>query len=341
MGRHVESSVKFGITLLPSPASEYIDWCQTAEAAGFDMIGIADSQSLYREAFVGTTLCALNTERVRFGPLVINPMTRHPAVAASAIATVAELAPGRAILGIGTGDSAVHNAGVDPADLAELRAYTTAIQDLQSKGIAEYHGRQVKLTWEGPRVPIYVAASGPKTLELAGEIADGVIILTGLLPEVIEDSIIRVRTGAEKSGRSLDDLDLWWFHWSAVADTRDAAIDMIKMSLASGAKHLARFTTIGKHIPGDLEPKIREVKRRYRFDQHQQPGSDNVRLIEELGLVDYLADRMAIAGTPQECIAKIESAAEAGARQFCMHVGFDDKTGFMRAWSAQVMSAFK
>ena len=260
--------VKYGITLLPCHGPEFIEWCRCAEASGFDALGIADSQSLYREAFVSATLCAQATERIRCGPLVINPATRHPAVAASASATLAELAPGRVFLGIGTGDSAVHNAGVDPADLAELRAYTTAIRDMQTAGAAEYHGRTAQLDWNPPRVPLYIAASGPKTLQLAGEVADGVVILTGLLPEIVADSIDQVRIGAARAGRTLDKIDLWWLHWAAVGESRAAAIEQIKMSLASGAKHLARFTTAGKHIPDDLEPKIREVKRRYRSCLH-------------------------------------------------------------------------
>ena len=78
-------TVRFGITFLPGPPRDFVEWCRAAEAGGFEMIGIADSQSLYREVYVSTTLCATNTTRVRFGPRVINPLTRHPAVAAALI----------------------------------------------------------------------------------------------------------------------------------------------------------------------------------------------------------------------------------------------------------------
>ena len=77
-------TVRFGITFLPNAPSELVEWVRTAEATGFEIIGIADSQSLYREVYVCAILCALNSERIRFGPRVINPLTRHPAVAASA-----------------------------------------------------------------------------------------------------------------------------------------------------------------------------------------------------------------------------------------------------------------
>ena len=333
--------VGFGVTLLPNALDEFQSWCRIAEETGFDTVGVGDSQSLYREVFITSTLCAQVTERIKFGPRVINPMTRHPTVAASGAATLAEVAPGRAILGIGSGDSAVHNAGVRPANMGEMRAYTTALSALLKDGTAEFAGETAKLTWGSADVPIYMAASGPKTLELAGEIADGVIIQTGLLPEIIEDSLNHVRRGAERAGRDFDKIDKTWFPWVSVGSNRETAINAIKHSLASGAKHLGRFTTTGKHIPSQFLDKIRDAKKRYRFDQHQQPENDNARLIEELGLVDYLADRFAIVGTVDDCAAKIEAAAEAGANHFWMSVHFDDKARFMREWSETVMAKFR
>ena len=86
---------------------------------------------------------------------------------------------------------------------------------------------------------------------------------------------------------------------------------------------------------------LTDAKKRYRFDQHQQPDNDNARLIEELGLVDYLADRFAIVGPVEDCVAKIEAAAEAGATHFWMSVHFADKERFMREWSATVMAMFR
>ncbi|MFP6717358.1 MAG: LLM class flavin-dependent oxidoreductase [Alphaproteobacteria bacterium] len=329
---------KFGVAFLPGPPAEFSAWCLEAEVLGFDLVGIPDSQSVYRENIVSSTLAAAHTRRVRFGPMVINPITRHPAVAASAIATLAELAPGRVILGIGTGDSAVHNLGLRPAKLAELREYVTTIRQLLLRGESVYQGNPVRITWKPPYVPIYIAAIGPRTMELAGEIADGVIILNGLLPENIKASLTHIGVGAASAGRRVEDLDLWWWTSAAVADSRTAAIESLMMSLASGAKHLAQVTTDGKQIPSELEPTFHEVMGRYRFDQHQVPGGANVRLIEELGLVDYLAERMAIAGSPDDCKAQIARAQKAGAYQFCLLVAFANKIGFMRRWSESVVA---
>ena len=129
-----------------------------------------------------------------------------------------------------------------------------------------------------------------------------------------------------------------YFHFT---DSQAAATDEITMSLAAAGNHLTRFTTEGKHIPPELLPRVKELGARYTFADHVAPGSANCRLIEELGLVDYLADRFAAAGTPDDCIGKLERAAGAGARQFWMSVHFNDKVRFLRDWAEKVMPAFR
>src|SRR5262245_44644638 len=115
-----DTPIRFGVNFLPNRAVELLDWVKVAEETGFDIAGIADSQSLYRDVYVCQALVAHHTKTIRFGSRVINPMTRHPAVAASAAASIEELAPGRTMIGIGTGDSSVDNIGVRPSTHREL-----------------------------------------------------------------------------------------------------------------------------------------------------------------------------------------------------------------------------
>lgn len=335
--------VRFGVNYLPGPAEDTLRWARAAEDAGFDIVGIADSQSVYRDVYMCLALCAAGTRRVRLGPRVINPLTRHPAVAAGAAATLAEMAPGRTMLGIGTGDSAVLNLGITPSSRARLRDYVGTVRELLATGHSEWEGRPCRMTWGGAvasRIPIYLAASGPRMLRLAGEIGDGVIINNGLTPDIVRESIAQVRAGAESAGRSLDEIDLWWLPVANVRSDRAAAIDEVAMTLASAGSHLSRFTTKGKHIPRELHDAVVALGDRYRPEEHSKPDSSNRGIIRELGLLDYLADRFAIAGTPQDCVAKIEAAVEAGARQFWMSIHFDDKERFLHDWKA-VMAAFR
>jgi 5,10-methylenetetrahydromethanopterin reductase len=333
--------VRFGINFMPTaPPQEVVQWAKTAESAGFEVLGISDSQSICRDVYITLGLCAANTERIRLGPRVITPITRHPAVAASAAATLEDLAPNRTLLGIGSGDSAAYNIGHRAASLAELADYALAIRSLLTEGSVEYRGKRARFTWARLRVPIYLAASGPKTLRLAGSIADGVVIRTGLLPEIVRDSINQVRAGAVEAGRDPDSIDCWWWPDVNIAASYREAVNEIKMSLAMAGNHLTRFTTEGKHIPPELLPKIRTLGERYVFTDHSLPTGGNGALLDELGLVDYLADRFAIVGTPADCVRTIERAIDAGARQFWMSVHFDDKQRFMRDWAERVMPAF-
>jgi len=336
-----EKPIRFGVNFLPNHALELLDWVKVAEESGFDIAGIADSQSLYRDVYVCQALVATNTRRIRFGSRVINPITRHPAVAACAAASIEELAPGRTMIGIGTGDSSVDNIGVRPSTHAQLIAYVRTIRELLSSGHSRYNGASCKQTWFHGRIPIYIAASGPKTLQLAGEIADGVVINTGLLPDIIKDSIEQVKIGCARAGRSIEDVDMWWLPLTNVAADGASAIDEIAMTLASAGSHLSRFTTRGKHIPDDLLDKIKRLGECYKSDQHDKPDSTNRELIKELGLLDYLADRFSIAGTPNDCIGKLEQAINAGARQFWMSIHFDHKAQFMHEWARTVMPAFR
>jgi 5,10-methylenetetrahydromethanopterin reductase len=333
--------IRFGVNFLPNHAMETLDWVKVAEETGFDIAGIADSQSLYRDVYVVEALVAANTKKIRFGSRVINPMTRHPAVAASAAASIEELAPGRTMIGIGTGDSSVDNIGVRPARHAELRAYIKTTRELLQTGKSVYNEALCVLTWFRGRIPIYVAASGPKTLQLAGEIADGVVINTGLTPEIVRDSIEQVKIGCARAGRHIDDIDMWWLPLTNIGTDRAKAVDKIAMTLASAGSHLSRFTVRGKHIPEHLIDKVKLLGERYNSAQHDKPDSTNRELIKELGLLDYLADRFAIAGTPKDCISKLEAAIGAGARQFWMSIHFDDKARFMRDWARDVMPAFR
>ena len=120
-----------------------------------------------------------------------------------------------------------------------------------------------------------VDASGPKMLQLAGEVADGVIINTGVTPEIVRDSITQVRLGAE---RALDDVDMWGLPLTNVRDDRAVAVDEVAMTLASAGSHLSRFGTAGKHVPpissdcsrtSGLTMRIRRLHRRRRVPASQ------------------------------------------------------------------------
>ncbi len=330
---------KFGIVFLPESLTAFGELCREAEATGFDWVGVADSQSVFHELYVALTLAALNTSRVRLGPLVTNPLTRHLVVTASAMASVDELARGRAVLGLGSGDSAIYTLGAPPATLAGLEDAITTLGRLTGGERVEREGRRWQVHRSARRVPIYLAAEGPRTLELAGRVADGVIVGLGLTPEVIQLSLAAIERGARAAGRTLADLDVWWFAKTNVADTREAAVAPIKMALAASANHAFRFTLEGKGVPADLHAPIRGLQRDYDAHHHEIAGAGNAGLTDRWGLTDFLVDRFAIAGTPAECVAQIRRAMAAGAHQFITTSFVPEPRAFMRRWAKEVAAS--
>src|SRR5262245_25884292 len=333
------SGARFGIVFLPESLAEFGALCRGAEDSGFDLLGVADSQSVFRELYVALTLAARETSRIRLGPLVTNPLTRHLAVTASAISSVDELSGGRAAIGLGSGDSAIYTIGAPPATLAGLEdAVLTLGQLTAGEAIRRAEG-----TWRvhhtARRGPVYLAAEGPRTLELAGRIADGVIVGLGLTPEVIRLSLEAIERGARAAGRTLADVDVWWFAKTNVADMRDAAVGPITMALAASANHAFRFTLEGKGVPVDLHERIRCLQREYDAHHHEIAGAGNAGLTERWELTDYLADRFAIAGTPDDCAAQIRRAVAAGAHQFVITGFVPDPRALMRRWMHEVAGA--
>jgi 5,10-methylenetetrahydromethanopterin reductase len=331
------ATTRFGIVFLPESLTGFGDLCRETEAAGFDWLGVADSQSVFRELYVALTLAALATRRIRLGPLVTNPQTRHLVVTASAIASVDELSGGRAALGLGSGDSAIYTIGAPPATVAGLEDAIVTLGRLTAGERVDRGGRPWRVHRGTRRVPIYLAAEGPRTLELAGRVADGVI--WGLTPEVIGLSLAAIERGARAAGRKLDDLDVWWFAKTSLADTRAAAIEPIRMALAASANHAFRPTLEGKAVPPDLHEKIRALQREYNAHHHEIAGAANAGLPDRWDLTEFLVDRFAIAGTPADCVAQLRRASGAGARQFMITGFVPDPRAFMRRWMEEVAGA--
>ena len=183
-----------------------------AEKRGFTHAWLYDSQMLASDVYAALALCAANTKKIFLGPGVTNPASRIAPLTACSIASINALAPGRAILGIGTGNTARRTLGMPAARLDVLREHVRVCRDLlEGKTTVYQEGeRRRMIKFLNPKsgainikkkVPIYVSASGPKTLELAGEIADGVILFGAVSPSLIDFCMNHVRTGAERAGR--------------------------------------------------------------------------------------------------------------------------------------------
>ncbi|MGH1491013.1 MAG: LLM class flavin-dependent oxidoreductase [Acidimicrobiales bacterium] len=302
------------------------------EELGFHGIAMPDSQSLFPEMYVHLAVAAMATERINIWPGTTNPLTRHPAVAASTISTVDQLAGdgpdgrGRVWFNLGSGDSAVYNLGLRGARLAATADYIRAMKGLYETGEAEWQGNTIRLKWPTRKVPIYLTAEGPKTLQMAGELADGVLVGNGLQPEIVADALENIAIGARRAGRDPAEVDVWWFVKWNMDDDKQRAIHEARMTLTASANHAFRFTLEGKHIPEEYKEAILELQRRYVFSEHEQSGSEmaNATVVEELGLTDYLAERFMICGPTQEFVDKLTMLNDLGVNKVLM--GFFGET---------------
>jgi 5,10-methylenetetrahydromethanopterin reductase len=313
----------FGVRFPPcGSALEVADAVALSERKGFDTAWIADSQLLWRDVFAVMALAASRTDRINLATAVTNFVTRHPSVVASAVNTVHELAPGRVVLGVGTGDSSVKPLSIRPSRLTEMRSAIDMVRTLLADGFHDYGGRRSKLRAPVGQVPVYIAASGPRSLGMAGEVADGVLTLAGISPETLVGTRDLVAAGAQAAGRAFTNLDFTVGAFCKVTDNieRDAAIlKPICLHMASiGGQDFLRIAGIDLPPP----PSVPEV---YPDMVHAE---DWDLAVAHAG--KYVTDEMAVRfsrtfclfGTVDEILARIGRAAELGATGFYLrHVG--------------------
>lgn len=298
-----------------------------AEENGFDGILVVDSQNLAGDPFVGLALAARATSTLRLGTGVTNPATRHPAATAAAIASVHVASGGRALLGIGRGDSALAHIGIAPAPVADLerfariaRAYlrgeAVAFGDLEPyerdgarpidvMGLAD-RPRDSRLHWlpaKLPPVPVAVAATGPKSLAAAGRSADEVFLAVGAdLGRVAWAADVARNAGATRLGAFVN---------VVCHDDRTAGRELA----AGGVTTFARFSAMDGVVRTPIDERssrvLHEVHDAYDMHQHTRAGSPQSR-----HLTDDFVDRFAIVGPPEHCIGRLDELAALGIDTF-------------------------
>jgi 5,10-methylenetetrahydromethanopterin reductase len=299
-----------------APMPDLMRLLQSIETAGFDGAGILDSQMLSRDTFVVLGQAAASTSRLTLFPAVTNPFTRHASVLAGSIQTVEEMAPGRVKFVIGTGYTSASTIGRKPATLAEMRACIGAVRALLAGESVDFGGTPGRLGYASKRrIPIVMAASGPKAIELAGEIADGALLLVGFNRGIVERALEYLERGAKRSGRRLEDLEIVW------------AVRMGTAATMAEARRLARPTAVhwgvlrwGGHWvePAGLRmPKLEIPDAVWKIYPDLSHAHDWEAAIAATSFVPddvvaQLCDAMGLVGTPADCAARIVEMTKLG-----------------------------
>lgn len=315
---------RFGIRLPPCvPAREAAAFAREAERAGFDTVWIPDSQFLWRDVWTTAALVADRTETVGVGVAVTNFTTRHVAVTANAVSSLDELSGGRARIAVGTGDSAVKTLGHRPTPLARMREQIGLLrrlvrgEEVSWPGEEPFAGRPIRLRAAAGRdIPVYMAASGPRALALAGEVADGVIVAAGVAPALVERALAYVRSGAERSGRTLEDLDIWLAaHTAVTADEASAArlVKPLALGMAQlGAAHALRAVGIELDVPPVVAGIRPDVTHAESWDLAMDIADEYV----DQDAAARFAENLTLAGPAPALARRIQDASATGVNAF-------------------------
>jgi 5,10-methylenetetrahydromethanopterin reductase len=291
-------------------SKEIMKLAQLAEAAGVDRLGISDV-IFYPDTYEIQALCALVTKHLKIGSLVTNPYTRHPAVIAAAASTLQEISDGRAFVGIGAGAGIGELGVVRSPPAPTLREAIHVIRQLLVGRVVNYQGKIYRLPSKNAKlqfppersVPIVIGTRSPKIARLAGEIADIIVIGARYVSEQQLKNYIRwISEGAARAKRDIDDIEL--APRLTICASHDG--ELAKRSVKLYAAHYLALLR-----PPDLPIDDRKLKmivgavkrvRGWYFSPNIEYPKEIDRLVDE-----EIVDKFAVAGTPEECIAKIKN----------------------------------
>jgi 5,10-methylenetetrahydromethanopterin reductase len=284
---------------------------EAAEDAGYGFAWFIDSQILWQDVYVYMTSALAGTDRIVVGTAVTNPFTRHLTVTASAFATLAQLHPGRLIMGIGRGDSAVRTMGLNPVPTKMLRESIPVLRELLAGKTVQLNGTDVHFRWvtDDAGVPICMSATGPRNLRAAGALADRVMLYVGVEPLSVRWAMEHVRAGAEEAGRDPDSISFSILTAMWVSDDQEEAWAKCRWAPAACANHI-EDTMRRNPDHGMPETMTRLPQARDHYDYYA--GHLDSAAGHTAYLTGELVDDFAIAGDAEKCLAKVRELEALG-----------------------------
>ena len=288
------------------------DWAVRAESHGFAGVLLADSETLVADPYVELAIASTATRNLELGVAVTNPITRHPAVTAAAIASVHAECGGRGVLGIGRGDSALRQLHLQPASVS---VFQQAIVDLRRflGGDETYRGGArstvAPLSWLPPglsHVPVDVAATGPKVIATGAVYADRLTFNLGADVDRLKWAIAHARHARSDAGLDPSAMSLGAYVDVACAPVA-AATAMVRGSASIFANLLAEGMRAGVPVSDQDASVLRAVGGAYDANQHGQSGAVQAQLLSD----DFLT-RFALCGTPAMILDRVLELRELG-----------------------------
>ncbi|GAA4978601.1 TIGR03842 family LLM class F420-dependent oxidoreductase [Kineococcus glutinatus] len=333
----------FGVVLQTvPPAARVVELARQAELHGFSHVWTFDSHVLWEEPYVIHSAILAATRKVVVGPMVTNPATREWSVTASTFATLNEMYGPRTVCGIGRGDSAVRTLAGRPTTLATLRESVHVIRELANGRPVEHRGQTLRLPWApvtGPtdRTEVWVAAYGPKALQLTGEVADG-FILQLADPDIAAWTIKAVREAAERAGRDPAAVKICVAAPAYVAPEADLAHAREQCRWFGGmvGNHVADIVArygADSSVPAALTDYI-AGRQGYDYNEHGRAGNSHAAFVP-----DSIVDRFCLLGPAQRHVERLRDLRSLGVDQFALYLQHDAKEQTLRAYGDTVVPA--
>jgi probable F420-dependent oxidoreductase len=332
----------FGVVLQNDPpAWRVVDLAVRAEHYGFSHVWTFDSHLLWQEPYVVYSQILAATHRVTVGPMVTNPATRDWTVTASLFATLNDMFGNRTICGIGRGDSAVRVINGKPVTLAALREAIGVIRGLGNGESVDYKGNSLRFPWgSSSRLPIWVAAYGPRALALTGEVADGFILQLGD-PDITEWSIAAVREAAAEAGRDPASVSICVAAPAYVTDGTQEGMEHARAQTRwfggmvgnHVADIVARYGADGMAVPKALSDYIAE-RHGYDYNSHGKAGNAHTDFVP-----DEVIDRFCLLGPVERQVERLSELRDLGVDQFALYLQHDAKDATLAAYGERVIPA--
>ncbi len=297
---------RFGISRGVSPREPLAKvgpMAKKIEDLGFEHVWYIDHQLGMKDIYATMTLTAMATEKLKIGTAVTNLTTRHPTVTACGHVALDEISGGRAQLGLGAGWVAVNSIGMRPSKIAELREGILAMKAWFRGERAEFGGKDLKLATADRKIPIYLAVTQPRILKLAGEVADGAIIMGAADEDLIKWQMDFIYQGLEASGRKREEIDIDFVCTTSVQDDQDKALNDVRSWAATQA---ATFTE-WKVVPPQWEKYRKlwdDIMADYHFESHLSLHTEH-----QSKVTDEWTQTVAIAGDVDYCVSRIKDVA--------------------------------
>jgi 5,10-methylenetetrahydromethanopterin reductase len=330
-----------GVNLMAvDPPQAFVNCVKYVDGVGFSHMFVADSSLHGRDVFPYLTLLAMHSSTVRIGPLVLHPYSRHPAVNLNALATVNEIAGGRVIANMGAGGRPVRELGVPMAKTKGVRDAVAAMRQLLSGQAVDFQGDSFRLEHASLRfgqwkdMPLYVTASGPRMLELAGEMADGVLFMSGLDARCVQFALDHIASGARRRGRNLRDLVIGCCIYGALDDDVARARETCRPIAAWLPQAVPEYATcIG--VPPSRIDDMRNAKRVYG-GHHFDEAREAFKLV-----TDDMVDAFSMPGDARTWIERMKRVETLGIDLFVVFPMMADRIGMIHRLGRDVLPEFR